>query len=446
MLTICFFDVIKYNSYFVIFISLAAAFILLISLVFLTKVENVVYAISFFILIFSYYSFTIAPYSANTEQGAFFVIGSLIFIAIALLISDNFPEKIRIKFTRFDKFLIIIIYTSLVFSNLVINQSEITEAQGILKMISVGGSFILFANYFPCFLYYRKDLLITFLKIIVYIGILSGIVGIFTIIYPELIPGNEYPGLSTSFYKHPNATSSIYNFTIPLTIWFLIFKKEELLTIEKLIFTLGIIISVVSLFFTFSRFGIAMVLLSAMILFFRYSKKLFFIVLIFIFISSSFIIANFFTTKGSITVLGRIGLVETAFEMYKDNTHLLFGYGGISTKLIYENVKYSLGVTDLNNSPHNIILYSILLYGLFFTVALFIFFLKYYFNSLYYFFRYKVSELAILSLSVCSGLLFKNMGEDLLFFQEFFMWYLFLIFFGFMIIELDKSKSNLEFT
>lgn len=65
-----------------------------------------------------------------------------------------------------------------------------------------------------------------------------------------------------------------------------------------------------------------------------------------------------------------------------DNIKLLFGYGGSRTREIFEGVKFSLGVIDLNNNPHNIILFSILMYGLLFTITSTILIFKYYYKAL----------------------------------------------------------------
>lgn len=445
ILLLSFLDLILYNSYLVIFISLAVTVLIVSSYFIISKIQNIIYVSSILILIYSFYCFTIAPYSLNLEENAFFTLGALIFASLVLLYTGNNSQSIKMNYTGFDKFLFAVIFFTLLISNTVINNKEITEPQGMLKMVTVGGSLIIFGNYFSCYLYKNNDIRLKILKAIAVIGILSAVFGLLTIVMPGIYPNNQYPGLSISFYKHPNATSSIYNFSIPIILWFLIYKFRELNFTEKIFYVSGFFLSLISLVFTFSRFGIVTVLLSCLILVYKYSKKLFGLIVILIMMSFSFIIANFFSTKGSITVLGRIGLVETAFEMFKSTSHFLFGYGGITTRKVFEDVKLSLSVGDLNNNPHNIILYSILLYGIIFSSALYLFYFKYYFRSFIIFFKNKTSDLFILSLAVCSGIFIKNMGEDLLFFQEFFMWYLFLIFFGFIVIESNIIRiSNRE--
>lgn len=439
---LCLFDAVYYQSQFIIFLSVVLLFVSWGILFFLDTVKNVSYSIGFIILAYSFYAFTTGPYTADAEKNAFFIIGPLIFIALISAFVGQKPKTVEVYLTFTDRVLLIFIMFFLFISEFIINSEEITEDQGILKFISVGGSLILFAYYFARYLYSNENVLILFLKIWVYIGIASGVFGLMTVVNPGLIPNNDYPGLATSFYKHPNATSSIYNFTIPITIWFVIFKKDKISFLEKWVFSAGAFISFVALFFTMSRFGIAMVFLSGMILFYKYSRKIFFATIVLMLVSSSFLVANFFSSKGSLTVFGRVGLLQTALEMFKDDTHFLFGYGGIITKKVFEDTKFSIGVGDLNNSPHNIILYSILLYGVFFTVSLFIYFLKYYFASLKDFLKYNVSSLMVLSLSVVSGLFIKNMGEDLLFFQDAFMWYLFLVFFGFLMIEVSQIRNK----
>lgn len=440
--SLSFLDLILYNSFLILFVSIVLTFTLLASYLLFNYIQKIVLFTSFLILLYSFYCFTIAPYSKELEENAFFTLGALMFLSIVILFAGFQSDQIKMNFSGFDKFLIVTVFITLFVSNTIVNPEELTEPQGMLKMVTLGGSLIIFGNYFSCCLYENKNILKIFLKIIVFVGLFSGIFGIMTIVNPGLIANNQYPGLATSFYKHPNATSSIYNFSIPVTIWFLVYKSKELVFLEKLIYSAGLIISLVALAFTFGRFGIAMVFLSSLILIYKYSKKLFFTIIIIALISFSFIIANFFSTKGSMTIIGRIGLLETAFEMLKDTVHLLFGYGGITTKLVFENIKFSLSVGDPNNNPHNIILYSIILYGVIFSAALFLLFFKYYLKAFYTFIRSKPSDLFILSLAVCSGLFFKNMGEDLLFFQEFFMWYLFLIFFGFLVIEINSTDTT----
>lgn len=403
------------------------------------KIKDIVPIFVFLIIFLSFYSFTIAPYSRNLEEGAFFVYSPLIFLTLIILYSANYTTQ---NFNLSDKILIFIIFSSLLISTFIINPEEISEPQGILKMICTGGSLLLFFNFFPMYLYNNSQILEKFIKIIAFIGIVSAIFGILTVVNPGLKPNNQYPGLAISFYKHPNATSSMYNFSIPILCWLIFLKRKENSAIEFVIYISGLFISIVALLFTFGRFSIVSVFISLMIIFYRSSRKLFLLAIVFIISASSYFIANFFTSKGSLTILGRFGLAETAFEMYNKSMNFLFGYGGISTREIFENVKFSLGVLDPNNNPHNIILFSILLYGIFFSLALFGFFFKYYLKSVVLFFKSNVSDLFVLSFSICTGMFLKNMAEDLLFMPEFFMWYLFLIFFGFLFIESKKFSSE----
>jgi len=439
-LLICLLDVVLYSSYFFTFISLLSVLTFIILYSYLKITDTVENSIGFLVLTISFYSFTIAPYSKYLEESAFFVIGPLIFIAILIILSNTDLPNHLIRYSSFDKLLIVILILSIFLSNTLFNPQEITEQQGILKMICVLGGLILFSYYFPTYLYNNEKVLIYFLKLILYVGILTAFYGILTLISISFNPINEY-GYAISFFKHPNATPSMYGFSIPITVWFLIFRYEKITDVEKLIFIPGLIISLVALLFTFSRFSIVTVFVSILILVYNYSKKLFVTVSIVSIISSSFIIANFFSVKGSATILGRIGLLETTIEMYSDTTKFLFGYGGISARIAFEKIKFMLGVTDPNNNPHNIILFSILLYGIIFTVALFTLFFKYYFKAISKFLKNQVSDIFLLSLSICTGLFLKNMAEDLLFFPEFFMWYLFITFFGFLVIEITKETN-----
>lgn len=443
VLCLCFIDVVFYNSYYFIFFSLLIVFTLLILYFYLSITPNVENSLTFLILTISFYSFTIAPYSKYLEEGAFFVLGPLIFFALAIIFSGTKKSENLINFTFFDKILITLTFLTLLLSNSLFNPEELSEPQGILKMICMGGGMILFSYYFSNYLYKNENILISFLKLILYIGILTAIYGILTLFSISFNPVNEY-GYAISFFKHPNATPSMYSFSIPITVWFLIFRYDKINVLEKIIFTSGLILSLVALLFTFSRFSIITIFISILILVYNYSKKLFFTVSIVSLISSTFVIANFFSTKGSATILGRIGLLETTFEMFNDTTKFLFGYGSVSTRIVFEKIKFMLGVTDPNNNPHNIILFAVLLHGIIFAAALFTLFFKYFFKSVKSFFKGRVSDIFLLSLSICSGLFLKNMAEDLLFFPEFFMWYLFLTFFGFLVIEETKSTPNIN--
>ncbi|KXK03201.1 MAG: hypothetical protein UZ04_CHB001001601 [Chlorobi bacterium OLB4] len=425
-----------YNTSFTLLLGVFAG-IFIISFFLITRaINDVVINLSFLIVILSFFNFTIAPYSKYTEESYNYIFAPILFLTILFHITGNEYKNSLIKFNTFDKFLILTSFLFLTLSTFVFNPREISEFEGILKYINFSVGIYIFSVVLAGFLYKNENILFNFMRIICLIGILAAIFGIMTVIYPDLKPDNEYPGTAISFFKHPNATSSMYNFSIPLLVWMIIWKKKELSLLEHKFYIIGFFVSLIALLFTFSRFGIATIFLSILIIFYGYSRKLFVFSVIFTILAVAFAITQFFTTKGAITILGRLGLLETSFVMMSDNIKLLFGYGGSRTREIFEGVKFSLGVIDLNNNPHNIILFSILMYGLLFTITSTILIFKYYYKALMLVLKKNADNLTVLSFSLCTGIFVKNMGEDLLLFPEFFMWYLFLIFFGILLIKI----------
>lgn len=396
------------------------------------------------ILIFSFYNFSSLPYDIYLKDAVFVII--LIFNLLVLFVYLNDTNKYpKIGFSFGDKLLLYLFVISFAISAFIFNSHDSFTPIGFSKY----GAYLLSMFIVPIvtFRFFTKniEMLDKFLLFLAIFGFITAIFGFMTVVIPGLNRHNVYLGTTISFFKHPNATSSIYNFTIPATLFLLLFRKEKFSELVRLFLVIIIFVSFMGLFFTFSRFGTVSVILSLTLLVYKYSKKLVIMFLLSLPIASVFLIYDIFLSKGIGTIYSRMGILATTIEMLKGPVNnLLWGYGIVSTTKIFESIKISLSVTDLNNVPHNIILYSILQYGLIPTVPIVLFVFKKCIQFIYNFFKNRCNEYQILSYSIIIFLIFKNMGEDLLIFPDFLLYYLFLIFWGISFIKSDTINLSTQ--
>jgi hypothetical protein len=183
--------------------------------------------------------------------------------------------------------------------------------------------------------------------------------------------------------------------------------------------------------------------MSLAILTYYKSKKSVLIILLVLPFTLIFSLSDFFVSKGTGTIFGRAGLMATTISMLTASQAKLFwGYGIISTTKVFEDIKLSLNVPDLNNVPHNIILYSILQFGLISTIPLVILVLTFIFKGIVNFFKNRFSVQQLLGFSIFMGLIVKNMGEDLVLFPEFPLYYLLLVFIGITLVKYFEPEQK----
>jgi len=396
----------------------------------------------FIIIALSFHGFSSFPGSNFTEVNNYIILGVLYSLLSVIYLFDADKRKISPGLSSLDKLLLLAAFIFFIVSVLYNSQDLMTlKGAGKLAVIFFGGFVV--SGFLSGVLLKDRNTLDIFLKGLVYFGIAAGLYGFATMVNHSLNSFNQYPGYAISFFKHPNATSSIYNFTIPPALYFLIFRKQDVSAIEKVIFGFGIFLMTFNVLFTFSRIGILSVALIFIIMMFGYSRKVFYAMLAIIPGLIYFVLLGFLTSKGASTAIGRVGLLATTIEMFTSSSNgQMWGYGTTSTIEIFERTKYSLKVTDLNNVPHNFIMYFILQFGLFVTVPLFLFIFRIFGKAASRIFKMTGDPVLVMSAAVCYSIVSKNMFEDLLFFPEFILFHLFLIFFGFMIFLTGKNAPE----
>ena len=394
---------------------------------------------AFLILFISFYGFSSFPGSNFTEVNNYAILAFLYLLLLITFIFSRPQEYLSPNLSNTDKN-ILFVFTFFFFISIITNFKDLTEILGLGKIITIILSAFLMCGYIPGLILERRKTFTIFLKALVYFGIITGIFGVITIFFPYVNSFNVYPGTSISYFKHPNATATIYNFTVPAALFFLFFRRNEISTYEKFVYTFGIALMFFNVLFTLSRTGIVSMGIIFLIMSFSYSRKIFFISLLSLPVLLIYTLSGFLTSKGTSTAIGRIGLLATTIEMFNSSgIGKLLGHGSYSTIKIFEKIKISLNVSDENNVPHNVLVYFVLQFGLLPAIPLFIFLFKTFYKSVKKLSQSKSKDVLSLSAAVCLSILFKNMGEDLLFFPEFILFHLFLVFFGFILIVLNNN-------
>ena len=157
-----------------------------------------------------------------------------------------------------------------------------------------------------------------------------------------------------------------------------------------------------------------------------------------------FFIQGVFTSKGAGTAFTRFGLLLVAYEMLKNN--ILWGYGIISTIPTFERLKIASSVLDQNNTPHNSFLYLILQIGILAVIPITIVVLSVFLKTTKKVINKGTDPLLLISYCVCFSMIFKNMFEDLLVYPEYFLYNIFWVFWGLMILvnkQVNTKKVNI---
>lgn len=419
-------------------------FVIICVIAFLFFIEfnfKLIKVISILILSFGIYAYSGFPGRNFFAQYNYFIFSYL--LLFLSLIHSYFPnvENIRFCSNKFEYSLLLLLLFALIIS-IFYNYSDLLKLNGIPKILNYLFSAIFFSFIFPKFLLLNETKLYLFLKILVYFGIFCAVIGIISM-FIEINPYSQ-DGLAVSIFTHPNATASIYNFTIPPTLYFLFFRRNLLSLIEKTLMLSGLVVSVFALLFTYNRTGIISLGIIFLIMAYYYSKKLLLIIVPILAYAFNFIMTHFITIKGATTVISRFGLLSVAIEMLRSSTmSLLWGYGTISTITIFEQVKIYFGVFDVNNNPHNIFIFYVLQFGLISAIPLFVYLFIIIIKSSVKFFKKNPNKIFLTSFSICLSLLFKNLFEDELILPQYFQYNLFLIFLGIMIYLSNKKNSVL---
>jgi hypothetical protein len=408
-----------------------------------TFFKEIDYFFSFIILSIALYNFTNFPLHSELNEVLYPILTfTFVIIILGWFFRGRIYPKNYIRFKKYsnlDVLFLFIFFVLFSISVVYFNSQDLTTIKGFFKLTTILFGFYFFFSYLPTILLNDDISLLFFLKSLGFLGTITALIGLITV-FIEVFP-TEYGGTAISFYQHPNATASIYNFSIPVLLFLILKIKNKITKFERSIFFWGLVLNFLGLLFTFSRSSIISVLLVLLIFMYNYSKKALIGIMIVLPVASAVAISDFFTSKGTVTAVGRLGLIATTLEMLNSSKQgALWGFGTISTIPIFNSFKVALGVFDQNNVPHNVFIFYILQFGLISFIPLFIYLMKLFVTSAFKFVRNKADDYLVLSFAVCFPMLVKNMFEDLVFFPEFILFYLFLFFLG--VMNISNNRQN----
>ena len=413
-------------------------------LVFINK--NFILLILSIVFFHTFIFFTIFPIKFSFEYDHPIVTSGLFVLALIYVLLNPYKFKKINIITSFDKKLLFVISVLLFLSIFVRNYMEFTYLIGISKVIIFLLSLYFYLYFMPAFLEKNSKLLNIFIYALFILGFISGFIGIITVYIPDINSINIYPGLSTSFFQHPNANAFLYCYTMPCGFYILYCQRGEKKLFKNLAIILMITIVFVNQVLTFSRTGIAAVIIGSLIfLFYFYKRYIFYILII-----SSFILLFLFnyTTeeKGASTIIGRYSLLISGIETLKSNPYgMLLGYGINNNFREFENTKADLNVIEPHNYPHNSILFLALEFGILTVIFILFYYLKFIFTSILAYFRNKLTLVSVLTFSIVLSVSVQSFFEDFVMFPEYYMFHLFLIFVGLhhrFLLKDEKDYKN----
>ena len=392
--------------------------------------------------------FTVLPIVFRLEYNQI-LLTALMFISLSIFYFFNRIDfKTKICRTTIDKFLLFFIFITISYSVFIANVREFTTIQGFSKVIIFFSSIYFFSYLFPMILLRSERLLDFFIKVVYSLGVISAVYGIFTALSPNLNPVNEYPGLSLSFFSHPNANAFLYCYTIPCAFYIIIKFKKSLSLLSKTGLLFSVIISIINQFLTYSRTGILAILLGITIFIYYYNKKVFFSMLVLL----PFLVYMLFNVttseKGASTIVGRAGLIATGIEMLvNDKNGMLWGFGIDNNFKVFEETKNSLLFPESHNYPHNSLLFLTLVFGAVPVTLIVIFLIKRIIALMILFFKKKLNLISVLSYSIVISVFTQAFFEDFVLFPEYYMYHLILIFIGLLFLpNFELRDSYYELT
>jgi len=271
-------------------------------------------------------------------------------------------------------------------------------------------------------------------------GLIFSIAGIITFFVS--FSKSQKPGYSCGFFINPNTNAFYASFFIPITLYYILFKKDTFHSNSiRIKYIFGLIIMLINLFLTFSRAGYVGIAISFAIIIYFYSKKKFvaFIILGIILIQQSI---PFLTMKGGSTI-ARLGLLYAAIELLKSShSGFLWGFGTMSVFEKYADYKDFLGISfDPVNYPHNFVIFYIMQFGIISIIPLIIFFINFFYKSFKYILKKAKNDVTILFFTITISILIQSLFEDTILVPQFFVYPLFLIFFGMLRKEINSEPE-----
>jgi len=382
----------------------------------------------------------------NNLQGSTLVIFAILILFYYVSVFNLSEIKKYSFFSKKDAYLFITFLILFFISVIIFNFKDILRPFGISKIICFIGLGTFFTLIIPKYFVSYPNRFNYFIKILLITGGIFSLLGIISFINPFLV--TQRPGFSTGFFQNPNTNAYFSSFYMPISLYLILYRKEYLLDKNKYYFTIFLfILMIINLLLSSSRAGYLGSALSISILLFIKSKKRFIIILFLIIIISSQILP-FLVLKGGST-FARAGLLYSAIIMLKSSlTGFLWGFGSISVFSEYSYHKQMLGgMFDPIDYPHNAYLFFIMQFGLLSFIPLTLIFLKYfYLNLRSIILKRNYDSTLYLVIAIFTSILGESIFEDTILFPNFFVYPLFLIFFGlFRIIINSEATKKYEF-
>lgn len=358
------------------------------------------------------------------------IIVFILFIYIDLNLIDSLKIN-KIKFNVLSLLAVLIILFFL-FSSIVVNLTNNIDVFAIIKLFTFPIIIFLFYIRIPQLLFNNDILFDKLLNYWLFFSISSIIISLIVLVLGLEI--FQYSSHSTiGYFYYTNIFAFIFTFTIPILIYKYFTKSLQFISL--IIFLLP---SLVCLLFTFSRAGYIGVLASILIMVYKRSRALFFLVLILILLIGSTIIFQFATAKGTASAFSRAQVMYVGYNMIYNNgiNKFLWGYGIYDSKRIFvQELSSTFGLIREETGPHNFILTLGIQFGMLMTLTVVFMILYILFRSINKIKRkydnpryYKI----YLSVAVVSGILIQCLLEDIVVYPEFFVMPLFLIFLGYL--------------
>ncbi len=361
------------------------------------------------------------------------------------------PEKYllapEVKYSTVKILLFFIVLTFFV-SVFLFNISDLKSFAGISKAVVILGGSIFYLKYLPKITERNPYVWSFFLKFIVVFGVFTALIAIlFYVMGYNVNPAA--PGASSSYFKHPNTSAFVYTFAAPVIVYYLLFEKESISDVMYWALLVGCVMVYTAMLLTLSRAGYIAILSSSAILLFLKNRKLFFMWLLLIAVALVFFLQPFLFGKGSASSVSRLGLLYSAIEMLKSsNVKLLFGFGIISVFEEFTNFKLQLGpLLEDVAYPHNSILFFVMQFGLIAFVPT-ILFLSYILLRSVRILRDDLfgNKRFIIPFTIIVSILFQSLLEDTVLFPEFFVYHVFLIFFGYLFYGIFPEVYHKQLT
>ncbi len=380
-------------------------------------------------VLYAMYSLSIFPFGSSIQNAAL-VIFPVLIMAYAI---QNF------KFDKFFQLQIFLkkdikwflLFLILFLGSVIRNRDDYTNIYAIIKVFGFFTFFFFYVLVVSKSFLNNRDVFNAFLKFLVIFGACMGIIGIFS--YFVLLANVQRAGMAAGLFISPNTLGYFLVTCISITLSIILFKKPEPGDLSIRVLTICFFTMLIAEVLTLSRTSwISFIFALSIVIFFR-SKKLFVGFAILGGVLFSLFITILDTVKGSGSFLSRIGLWYSAIELFNSSKDgFLFGFGAINSFIEFQKYKILLpGLYDSVNYPHNILLFFIMQFGLFCLIALVIYIFRYLYKAAKLISVTKNNNFALLvSFIFCSTILIQSMFEDMLLFPNYFIYPIFLTFFG----------------